>query len=105
MIRKTDVISALNQAQVKVLEIYHPDNREDTLYYFAVNKFVTAKGMGDWHIVNGADITEIVKTDSLSVQQMNKNQRDDMIITKIMDLMKQEKYFSSGYEYVWHISS
>ena len=99
-----EIIESLNESHVRVLEIFHPLNRKETLRYYATDSFVPYSSTNDNHIVIGSDITSIIAENSLNLNVSNSVKRDDAIFTKITILPKLTKNFSKEYAYVWHLT-
>lgn len=98
-----DVIQALLDSGITILEIYDPLNREATLRYFAVNEVTVPQSNIPYYTVSGKDMTYVIQQDSLNIQQMDSRNRITVILTKINEVPDQQRRYSSSYQFVWYL--
>ena len=103
--QKLDIIKSLNFAKYKILEIYDPMNRANTMRFFAINDFTAPQNHITEIIVRGRDITSVIEEDSLSIHAMDLRNRDSMLLTKIEQIENQTVNFSSNFSYIYYLQT
>jgi hypothetical protein len=98
-----DLIEALNQNNIQILEVYDPDNRKDTLRYFKTSVFRPADGNTLFHSLSlGVDITQIL--DAQSSLFANTPNFIRQVITAIENQQDKRfnRDFSGEWRWVWY---
>jgi hypothetical protein len=98
------IIKVLNNTGVKVLEIYDPHNRQETLSFYATDEFTPSQNNIPEHSIIGYDITRIIQEDSLQVQTANNSDiHSHKIMTKMAELETVNLKFSKDFSFIWYI--
>lgn len=103
MILQDDIIKVLNEAGIDVLEIFHPICKEESTKYFATQSINFPQNNTFEYTIEGFDITQIIKEDSLTVQQLDYRNRTTVILTKMQELPLKKAKYSKDFSFIWHL--
>lgn len=105
MIKPDEIIKILNQCQLKIVEIWHPNDRVNTLRYFSIISFQEPINSLPHYVLKGLDITDVICSDSLSIHTLGNRNRTSSVLTKMEQLSVQVKEFSKDFSYIYHLST
>lgn len=97
------VIEVLNNADLNVLCIYDKHNKKETERYYVTTDFRQASEHTHKHILDGIDITDLIKENSLTTNRHSSHDSVTDLLKKIDKLPNSKIEYSPDFSFIWYI--